>query len=384
MSFDLFIVLAVSFFTSLVLVFTKHWHGHFSMDHTHGVQKFHTKPTPRIGGVGIAVGLVTALALAPHETSELLGPLLIAGIPAFVAGLLEDVTKKVGVVPRLLATMLSGAIACSITGIALNRVGIPLINDWLVYGPLAVAFTAFAAAGVANAINIIDGFNGLSSGTALIVLLALGTMAGTQGDTALALTCAFVAMPILGFWVVNFPLGKLFLGDGGAYLVGFALAWLSVLLLMRNPSVSPWAALLACGYPVIEVLYSVWRRWRDKVPAGAPDSLHLHSLVKMQVVMRFAPHWNPRLRNAAVSPVMWTFAALPAVLAVVLEGSSRLVLATAFVACGVLYHLVYRHLAIRAQRFPIPDSDLAKLNMQVENASSAVNPKTPESPAAPT
>jgi UDP-N-acetylmuramyl pentapeptide phosphotransferase/UDP-N-acetylglucosamine-1-phosphate transferase len=384
MSFDLFIVLAVSFFTSLVLVFTKHWHGHFSMDHTHGVQKFHTKPTPRIGGVGIAVGLVTALALAPHETSELLGPLLIAGIPAFVAGLLEDVTKKVGVVPRLLATMLSGAIACSITGIALNRVGIPLINDWLVYGPLAVAFTAFAAAGVANAINIIDGFNGLSSGTSLIVLLALGTMAGTQGDTALALTCAFVAMPILGFWVVNFPLGKLFLGDGGAYLVGFALAWLSVLLLMRNPSVSPWAALLACGYPVIEVLYSVWRRWRDKVPAGAPDSLHLHSLVKMQVVMRFAPHWNPRLRNAAVSPVMWTFAALPAVLAVVLEGSSRLVLATAFVACGVLYHLVYRHLAIRAQRFPIPDSDLAKLNMQVENASSAVNPKTPESPAAPT
>jgi UDP-N-acetylmuramyl pentapeptide phosphotransferase/UDP-N-acetylglucosamine-1-phosphate transferase len=384
MSFDLFIVLAVSFFTSLVLVFTKHWHGHFSMDHTHGVQKFHTKPTPRIGGVGIAVGLVTALALAPHETSELLGPLLIAGIPAFVAGLLEDVTKKVGVVPRLLATMLSGAIACSITGIALNRVGIPLINDWLVYGPLAVAFTAFAAAGVANAINIIDGFNGLSSGTSLIVLLALGTMAGTQGDTALALTCALIAMSILGFWLVNFPLGKLFLGDGGAYLVGFALAWLSVLLLMRNPSVSPWAALLACGYPVIEVLYSVWRRWRDKVPAGAPDSLHLHSLVKMQVVMRFAPHWNPRLRNAAVSPVMWTFAALPAVLAVVLEGSSRLVLATAFVACGVLYHLVYRHLAIRAQRFPIPDSDLAKLNMQVENASSAVNPKTPESPAAPT
>jgi UDP-N-acetylmuramyl pentapeptide phosphotransferase/UDP-N-acetylglucosamine-1-phosphate transferase len=385
MSIDLFTVLVVSFLTSLLLVFTKHWHGHFSMDHTDGVQKFHTKPTPRIGGIGIAAGLVVAWMLAPSQAAELLGPLLIAGIPAFVAGMLEDVTKKVGVVPRLLATMLSGAIACSITGIALNRVGIPLINHWLVYGPLAVAFTAFAAAGVANAINIIDGFNGLSSGTALIVLLALGTMASAQGDSALAITCALIAMSILGFWLVNFPLGKLFLGDGGAYLVGFALAWLAVLLLMRNPSVSPWAALLACGYPVIEVLYSVWRRWRDKVPAGAPDSLHLHSLVKTQIVMRFTPHWHSRLRNAAVSPVMWAFAALPASLAVLLEGASRLTLAMAFVGCALVYHLAYRHLAIRSRRYPIPDSDLAALNAQAEMAKRPVSSKTPdERPAAPT
>lgn len=356
MSTELFTGFAVAFGVSLLLVLTKHWHGRFSLDHTHGVQKFHTNPTPRIGGVGIVAGLVAAWWVAPSPAQDLIGPLLLAGIPAFAAGLLEDVTKKVGVVTRLVATMISGFLAWGITDVALNRVGIPPLNVLLTWTPLAIAFTAFAVAGVANAINIVDGFNGLSSGTALIALTSLGAMATVQGDVALAQACMLVGVAVLGFWAVNFPWGKIFLGDGGAYLVGFALAWLAVLLLMRNPAVSPWAALLACGYPVIEVLYSMWRRWRDKVPTGEPDQLHLHSLVKTQVILRTVPHWPPRLRNAAVSPIMWLYAALPATLAVWLEGESRLVLATAFVFCVGVYHLFYRFLARRQRVRPAPNT----------------------------
>lgn len=356
MTAELLTGFAVAFGVSLLLVLTKHWHGHFSLDHTHGVQKFHTKPTPRIGGVGIVAGLLAAWWVAPPPAQDLIGPLLLAGIPAFAAGLLEDVTKKVGVAARLVATMISGFLAWWITDVALNRVGIPPLNVLLTWTPLAIAFTAFAVAGVANAINIVDGFNGLSSGTALIALTSLGAMATVEGDVALAQTCMLVGVAVLGFWAVNFPLGKIFLGDGGAYLVGFALAWLAVLLLMRNPAVSPWAALLACGYPVIEVLYSMWRRWRDKVPTGEPDQLHLHSLVKTQVILRTVPHWPPRLRNAAVSPIMWLYAALPATLAVWLEGASRLVLATAFAFCVGVYHLLYQFLAARQRMRPVPDS----------------------------
>ncbi len=351
---DIACAFAVSLGFSLLLVLTKHWHGHFSMDHTEGVQKFHTKPTPRIGGVSIVSGMVAGYALAPADTQALLGPLLLASVPAFGAGLLEDVTKRVGVKARLLATMASGALACWITGVALNRVGMPAVNDLLAWMPLAVLFTAFAAAGVANAINIIDGFNGLSSGTTLIALAALGTIAGLESDAPLVMLCAILAAAVAGFWLVNFPWGKLFLGDGGAYFVGFALAWVAVLLLMRNPAVSAWTALMACGYPVIEVLYSVWRRWRNKLSPGAPDSRHLHSLVKTQLVMPNFSHWNPRLRNAAVSPVMWLYAALPACLAVWLEGASRLVLAGAFFGCVLVYHLAYRQLAKAPSSRPAP------------------------------
>jgi UDP-N-acetylmuramyl pentapeptide phosphotransferase/UDP-N-acetylglucosamine-1-phosphate transferase len=361
--------LLVSLGVSLLLVLTQRWHGHFSMDHTAGVQKFHTKPTPRVGGVGVAAGLVAAWTLASADVKSILQPLLIAGVPAFVAGLAEDITKKVGVIARLLATMVSGAVACWLTGLALNRVDVPLMDDLLAWGPAAVAFTAFAVAGVANAVNIIDGFNGLSSGTVMVILLALGSMAGLQGDATLALACAVVGAAVLGFWLVNFPLGKIFLGDGGAYLVGFGLAWLAVLLLMRHPGVSPWLVLLACAYPVTEVLYSVWRRRRQRLPTGAPDNLHLHSLVKTQVVMRVLPHWNPRLRNAAVSPLMWLYAALPAGLAVVLEGATVWAPIGALVLCVLWYHLSYQFLARRAQMHPLPDSAAAPLE-----------PTTPVSP----
>lgn len=111
---------------------------------------------------------------------------------------------------------------------------------------------------------------------------------------------------------------------------------------------SAWAALLACGYPVIEVLYSMWRRWRGKLSAGAPDNRHLHSLVKTQLILPRFQRWNPRLRNAAASPVMWLYAALPASLVVLLEEASQLMLVSAFCGCVLVYHLFYRRLAARA------------------------------------
>jgi UDP-N-acetylmuramyl pentapeptide phosphotransferase/UDP-N-acetylglucosamine-1-phosphate transferase len=338
------LVALVSLATCVLLVLTKRWHGRFSMDQTEGIQKFHTIPTPRIGGIAIISGLLAGWLLGSDAENALLTPLLIASLPAFVFGLLEDLTKRVGVLPRLLATMASGVVACWITGIALNRADTPFVDELLVYWPIAVMFTAFAVAGIANAINIIDGFNGLSSGTAMIILAALGSIAKTQGDEAVVANCLLVGAATFGFWLVNFPFGKIFLGDGGAYFVGFAIAWLAVLLMMRNPGVSPWIVLLASAYPVTEVLYSMWRRRRYKQPTGAPDSLHLHSVVKTRVIMRFFSSWPSWLRNAAVSPLLWCCAALPASLAVVLVNASTWVAVFALLACTIAYHVLYAYL----------------------------------------
>lgn len=365
---DLLWGLAVSFGVGLLLVLTKGWHGHFSLDHTHGVQKFHTAPTPRIGGVALAAGLVAVWATAPDDVNALLAPMLLAAVPAFVAGLAEDITKRVGVAARLLATMLSGVLAWWLTGTALNRMDIPWLDDLVALTPVAVAFTAFAVAGVANAVNIIDGFNGLSSGTVIILLTALGLIALGQGDPTLAVACAAVAVAVAGFWLVNFPLGKIFLGDGGAYLSGFCLGWLAVLLLMRHPNESTWLVLLACAYPVTEVLYSVWRRRRARLPSGAPDNLHLHSLVKTQVVRRLVPHWPARLRNAAVSPIMWAFAAVPAGLAVLLQNAPVWATLLALAASVLWYHLSYQFLAARQQGEALADSSLAALDPAARSA----------------
>jgi UDP-N-acetylmuramyl pentapeptide phosphotransferase/UDP-N-acetylglucosamine-1-phosphate transferase len=337
-------VALLSLVISISLVLTKNWHGRFSMDHTEGVQKFHTQPTPRIGGIGIFVSLLIAWRYGGQAENAVLAPLLLASLPAFLFGLLEDLTKRVGVVPRLFATMASGVVACFITGVAVNRADVPLLDEILKYWPFAVAFTAFAVAGIANAVNIIDGFNGLSSGAAMIILAAFGVIAQKHGDVVLAANCVLLGAAILGFWFVNFPFGKLFLGDGGAYFVGFALGWLGLLLTVRNPAVSPWVVVLACAYPVIEVLYSMWRRFASKRSASAPDSLHMHSVVKKQfVLVRFA-HWPADMRNAAVSPIMWLCAACPAVSAVFLSSAPVWILVLANLMALILYHCLYRRL----------------------------------------
>ena len=341
---------------SALVILTQRHHGHLSMDSTLGVQKFHGSPTPRVGGVGIYLGLLVAWLLAKDPaTSQILQTIALAGIPALAFGLLEDITKRVGVLPRLLASLASSVLAWQISGVALNSLDIPLVDDALKLLPVAVVFTAFAVGGVTNAINIIDGFHGLASGTVMIALLALTAIAAKAGDAPLALASVLMAAAVAGFWLLNFPWGKIFLGDGGAYFAGFALAWLTVLLPMRNPGVSPWAGLLVCAYPVIEIIYSIVRRFWQRQSIGAPDSLHLHSLVKTQVIDKMLPHWPETQRNAAVSPLIWGYAAMPASLAVVWYNNPAWWLMLVLLVCVGVYHLIYQRLAAQQLRLPASD-----------------------------
>jgi UDP-N-acetylmuramyl pentapeptide phosphotransferase/UDP-N-acetylglucosamine-1-phosphate transferase len=333
----------VSLAVAVLLVLTQRWHGQWSMDSTQGVQKFHTNPTPRVGGIAIAVAVLvgTMLSLPGHQ--NLLLPLMLAGTPALAFGLVEDVTKCVSVRARLLATMACGVLGWALTGLSISDAHVVGL-DWLLgFTVVSVAFTAFAVGGVANAINIIDGFNGLASGTAIIILTGFGIMASAVGDTELANTSLILAGAVLGFGLVNWPFGKIFLGDGGAYFVGFALAWLAVLMQARHPEVSAWAPLLLCGYPVLEVLFSILRRRRRRKSAGDADRLHLHSLVKRRVVRRLLPHASHLVRNSVTGAIMWGAALVPAAIAVSWPTDTP-ALVLGFAVCAFLYSAVYARL----------------------------------------
>jgi hypothetical protein len=259
--------------------------------------------------------------------------------------------------------MASGAVCWFLTGVTLQYTGLGPLDGLLGWLPFSVLFTAFAVGGVANAVNIIDGFNGLASGTVVIGLATLGLIALGAGDVHLAQLCFVICAVTAGFFVVNFPFGKLFLGDGGAYLLGFLLAWLSVMLVYRNPSVSAWAPLLACAYPVFETLFTICRRlWCRRHP-GHPDSWHLHSLVKTAITARYLRMLPAPLRNACVSPVSWGIALVPAALAVNHAGTPD-VLMQGVVASFALYLVVYGLVvtAWRARRRPpahVPAAPLA-------------------------
>ena len=331
---------------SWVFIATQHLHGRFSLDMDVGPQKFHCDPTPRIGGLAIFIALVAGFLFAADHVSQLLGKMLIAALPAFAAGLTEDLTKRVSVSKRLAATFLSALLAWWFTGYALDHLAVWGLDALLYYLPASVLFTSFAVAGVANSVNIIDGFNGLASGSVMIALLAMGMIAAAAGDLTLFQVCVTVAAVVAGFMLFNFPLGKIFMGDGGAYLLGFLLAWIAVMLPSRNPEVSVWAPLLACAYPINETIFTIIRRFFSNGSLGSPDSSHLHSLIKIMVVRRHFTALRPWMRNSIVSPFCWAYAAVFAVAGVILYKQTALLMvawAASFAAYALLYTLVNRY-----------------------------------------
>lgn len=203
----LLLVFVITFLSGWAVVHTQAWHGTYSNDSIIGVQKFHTEATPRIGGVAVLIGSLVAWAFASSDLQAILGPLLVAGMPAFAFGLAEDLTKRVSISMRLLATMASGMLGWAITGQSITDVNVPGL-DWLLgFTMLSVVFTAFAVGGVANAINIIDGFNGLAAGTVIIILCAFALMSGALGDADLMQTCFILVGVVFARWgrVANRP-----------------------------------------------------------------------------------------------------------------------------------------------------------------------------------
>jgi UDP-N-acetylmuramyl pentapeptide phosphotransferase/UDP-N-acetylglucosamine-1-phosphate transferase len=289
-------------------------HGHFSTDHDlSGPQKFHGRAVPRVGGAGVMVAILAGVGIAQVSDSPAarsLWLLIACSLPAFVAGITEDITKNVSPRRRLLATVISAGLAIWLLDAVIIRTDIPGVDPLIQWLPLAMLLTIFVVTGVANAVNIIDGFNGLASMCVLMMMLALSYVAYQVGDTFIFTASLITAGAVLGFFVWNFPAGLIFLGDGGAYLLGFLLAELSILLIHRNANVSPVFALLLCAYPIFETIFTIYRRKVVRgVATAEPDGIHLHTLIHRRLIRWTLAenHERRRLtrRNSMTSPYLW-------------------------------------------------------------------------------
>jgi UDP-N-acetylmuramyl pentapeptide phosphotransferase/UDP-N-acetylglucosamine-1-phosphate transferase len=354
---------------SVLIVLSQNWHGKHTLDHDlDGVQKFHAVAVPRIGGLAIisAVALALLTLWLGFDSSENrnvgIGALLLcAGFPVFAAGITEDVTKKVSVRIRLFASILSALLASWLIGATVDELNIWGVDELLRWTPLALLVTAVTVAGGVNAINIIDGFNGLASSTVMIMLGALACIGWQVGDELCTQLAVLGLAAAGGFFIVNFPTGRLFLGDGGAYFLGFWTAEIVVLLLVRDPGVNAWQLLSVCAYPVIEVLYSIYRRkFLRQASPGDPDALHLHTLIYRRAVSRLLSKdgSRPWARNAAVCCMVAPPVVIAALLTVVLGEPKGVSMALVFVQV-VAYLTVYGRLVRgkwRSTRSPLRHS----------------------------
>lgn len=310
MTWGLASVLGSSFSVCALLILTQRWHGKHSLDHDLiGAQKIHQSPVPRVGGLGLALGLVigafVGFALG-GQTYPLVLRLLLCATPVFVAGLLEDLTKRVSIRTRLYASFASAGIAAWVLGASLDSLDTPFLDSLMAITPFALLFTCFAVGGMTHAINIIDGLNGLAAGCVTLMLSGLACIAWQVDDLVVMKLCLWGVAALLGFLLLNFPFGRIFLGDGGAYLAGFWLSECGILLLKRNPEVSTWAVLLCCMYPFWETLFSMYRRYTHQVSSGQPDMMHLHHLI-YQSVTRHTEYrnWPTWIRHGFSSSLIW-------------------------------------------------------------------------------
>jgi UDP-N-acetylmuramyl pentapeptide phosphotransferase/UDP-N-acetylglucosamine-1-phosphate transferase len=152
---------------------------------------------------------------------------------------------------------------------------------------------------------------------------------------------------LLGFLVWNYPKGKIFLGDGGAYLLGFWLAEISVLLIVRHPEVSPWFPMLLLVYPIFETLFSVYRRKiLEGLSPGRPDRLHMHQVIYASLLRTNASVVDPEsiLRwNSTVAPYCWLMSLCCAIPAIVFWGETSKLAIASLIFCAA-YVLLYRRL----------------------------------------
>jgi UDP-N-acetylmuramyl pentapeptide phosphotransferase/UDP-N-acetylglucosamine-1-phosphate transferase len=324
-----------------------------------GVQKFHSSSVPRVGGLAVSLGLVAVggwAAWSRASTATGVWLVLACGALPLLAGLLEDFTKQVGIKTRLLATALAGVLAFFFLSAQLREVQLPGL-DWLMtFTWFSLLFTAFAVAGVANAVNIIDGYNGLASVVVMITLLSLAYVAWQVGDS-LVLSMALAGVgALLGFFLWNWPRGLIFLGDGGAYFIGYLVAVLSFMLVARHRGVvSPWYPFLLFIYPVFETLFSIWRKRivRGASP-GVPDGLHLHMLVFRRLVRWAVGRRDAAsltLRNSLTAPYLWLLSSLAAIPATLFWRYPHVLQAFVAVFCVLYVWLYLRLVRFRAPRW---------------------------------
>lgn len=265
----------ISLLTSIIVIYLSHTFNFFMDCHeTDKPHRFHHEAVARAGGIGIMITL-GLLLFSPIGIK-----LLPAAILAFISGIFEDFHNSLSAKTRLILQSIAAVITVWLVDAVVTYLGLGITLPYIV----GMVFTVFAIVGMMNAVNIIDGFNGLASGTILLILTSFTVVADRQGNMEILQVVTVTAGATLGFFILVFPKGKIFLGDGGAYLLGFMVAIIGIFLASKYESVSPWYVLSIFIYPVWEVLFSIARKLSIGLSPMKPDQYHFHMLVHRQVV----------------------------------------------------------------------------------------------------
>ena len=344
---EIFIVaLITTLITCYLIIKTEFLHGHISGDNfLDEPQKVHQVSVTRIGGIAIFIGIIVSLFLNPKfKINEIQYSVILSCLPAFLIGLLEDLTKKIRPALRILVITLGAISAIILLKIRINHTDI-VIFDWALQLPIiAFIFTIFAITGLTNSFNIIDGLNGLASMVGIFSLVGILLILSNNNDQTALNLCLIIIASIFGFLIWNYPKGLIFLGDGGAYLIGFLISVLSIYVVITVKTISPWFAITLNSYPIIETIFSIYRRrLKNNLSPSTADSFHLHSLLYKYILHSSIPKKLSFLENSKASLYIFLLSAFTGFPALFWPSSTMTLVLWFFVSL-LIYLLIYRYL----------------------------------------
>ena len=322
---------------AVILVLAKFFPTHLAKDNQlRAVQAMHIRSTPRIAGLGIFISLAATLPFAPVAISEPYRDFIIATGVLFIVGLAEDLGLGVRPRWRLLAAVVSSLLVVLFLGVWMPRAGIPGFDALMAFWWIGIPITLLVTVGIANGFNLIDGVNGLAALTAITAAAAQAMIADAADYTTMVHLTTMLIAGIFGFLVWNYPFGRIFLGDAGAYTLGFMLSWFAISIMLNAPAASPWALLLTLFWPVADTLLAIWRRMHRKAPTMAPDRLHIHQLVMRALEIHVLGPGRRQITNPLTTIILAPFVIAPPTIGVLLWDNNQGAF-LAVITCAGLY-----------------------------------------------
>jgi UDP-GlcNAc:undecaprenyl-phosphate/decaprenyl-phosphate GlcNAc-1-phosphate transferase len=277
--------LAVSTLLMPLILYVSRRYGWFDpTDH----RKIHDGEIPRLGGVAIflgwVVGAVVIPALLDYPTDQpgtlsayRLAVFMLGAAAIHLTGLWDDFTNLRPRYKFLIQIVV--AVVLVVSGIRFYRLALPFTSLVINFPPLSIVLSVFWLVGVSNAVNLIDGMDGLSSTVSLAASLAFGFMALALGRPVSALVCFALSGAIIGFLFFNKPPARIFMGDSGALFLGYVLAALPLLEGARQTPLAFGIAATVMLIPITDTLFAMGRRIIRRIPIAKPDREHLHHML---------------------------------------------------------------------------------------------------------
>ncbi len=274
--------LAFFVFGFLVAVACTPWvirlaHRGIGLDYAHESRKKQDQPIPRLGGMplmlAMSLGLLVIFTVNPANATNWF-PILLGSVMMYGLGLWDDF-KSLGAKKKLLGQLTTAIVVYSL-GLNIEKFSYAGVGS-IDLGAWSLPVTVFWLIAVPNIVNLIDGFDGLAGGLGMCMSVTLGIVAINNDQLAVACYAFTMAGGLLGFLVFNFPPAKIYLGDGGAYLIGFTIAALS-LTSSNKGSVAKvlFVTLIALGVPILDTTFAMLRRALRGYPVFHADDEHFH------------------------------------------------------------------------------------------------------------